>query len=144
MEITTKQTVLIIDDDQNEVMITKIVLSEIDPEIGVDAAFSGESGLALLRSGKPLPVLILLDLKMPRLSGIDVLHHIRADERLKHLPVIIVTNSALEADRQKSIEAGADAYLHKAFDIEHFSGDIKSLLQRYLLREDKTETWNRR
>jgi|SRR5208283_4522060 len=134
MEITTKQTVLIIDDDQSEVMLTKMVLSEIEPEIGVDAAYSGEDGLALLRSGRPLPALTLLDLKIPRLSGIDVLHLIRADERLKHLPVIIVTNSKLESDRQKSIEAGADDYLHKAFDIEFFSRDIKSLLQRYLLK----------
>jgi DNA-binding response OmpR family regulator len=134
MDITTKQTVLIIDDDQNEVMLTKMVISEINPEIGMDVAFSGEAGLTLLRSGRPLPELILLDLKMRRLSGIDVLHHIRLDDRLKHLPVIIVTNSALESDKQKSIEAGADDYLHKAFDIERFSGDIKSLLERYLVK----------
>lgn len=118
--------------DQCEVMITKRVLSKIAPDLGVDAAISGKDSLALLRSGRPLPVLILLDLKIPGLSGIDVLRQIRADAHLKHLPVIIVTSSTLESDRQESIAAGADGYLHKAFDIKRFSSDIESFLKRYL------------
>ena len=130
--IATKQTVLIIDDDQAEVLIATRVLSKIAPELGVDTALSGEAGLALLRSGRPLPVLVLLDLKIPGLSGLDVLRQIRADEHLKHLPVIIVTNSTLESDRQEALAAGADDYLHKAFDIKRFSSDVESLLQRYL------------
>ena len=132
MEIAAKQTVLIIDDDQSDVMITKRVLSKIAPEIGMDEAFSGEAGLSLLRNGRFSPLLILLDLKMPGLSGFDVLRQIRADERLKHLTVIVVTNSTLESDRQKSIETGADDYLHKTFDIEQYGEDIKVLLKRYL------------
>ena len=127
-----KQTVLIMDDDQAEVMITKRVLSKIAPEIGIDAASSGEEGLAFLQSESPLPALVLLDMKMPGLSGIDVLRRIRADERLKDLPVIMVTNSTLESERRKAIEAGADDYLHKAFDVGLFSRDIGSFLKRYL------------
>jgi DNA-binding response OmpR family regulator len=132
MVIATKQTVLLIDDDQAEVMIAKRVISKIAPELGIDAAFSGEAGLTLLHSEKTLPALVLLDLKMPGLSGIDVLRQIRADEHLKHLPVIIVTNSTLESDRQEAFEAGADDYLHKAFDLNRFSTDIESLLKRHL------------
>jgi DNA-binding response OmpR family regulator len=132
MVIATKQTVLIIDDDQPEVLITKRVLSKVAPEIGIDAAFSGEAGLALLQSENPLPALVLLDMKMPGLSGIDVLRQIRSDEHLKHLPVVIVTNSTLESDRKESLSAGADGYLHKAFDIKRFSSDIEDLLRRYL------------
>lgn len=132
MAIMTKQTVLIIDDDQADVIITEKIFSKIAPDIGMDAALSGEAGLALLRSGKPLPALILLDLKMPGLSGIDVLRQIRGDEHLKHLPVIILTNSSLESDRQKSIEAGADSFLHKAVDMGQYTRDIKALLERYL------------
>jgi DNA-binding response OmpR family regulator len=127
-----KQTILLIDDDQAEVMIAKRVLSKIAPELGIDASFSGEAGLALLRSGRPLPELVLLDLKMPGLSGLGVLRQIRGDEHLKHLPVIIVTNSTLESDRQESLAAGASDYLHKAFDITRFSSDIEALLRRYL------------
>jgi len=129
---TARKTLLIIDDDQSEVLIAKRVLSKIAPEIGVDTAFNGEDGLALLSSGSPLPSLVLLDLKIPGLNGIDVLRRIRADENLKHLPVVIVTNSTLESDRQEAIAAGADGYLHKAFDIKLFSRDIEALLWRYL------------
>lgn len=127
-----KQTLLIIDDDSNEVMITKRILSKIAPEIGMDVALSGDAGLALLRSGNPLPALILLDLKMPGVSGIDVLREIRADKRLKHLTVIVVTNSTLESDRQKSIDAGANLYIQKALDIDQYSKDINALLEHYL------------
>lgn len=132
MEIAAKQTVLIMDDDQSETLITKRVLSKIAPDVVINAVHSGEEGLALLRSGKPLPRLILLDIKMVGMSGLDVLRRIRADGRLKHLPVIIVTNSTLESDRLKSLETGADDFLHKAFDIGQFQLDIESLLQRYL------------
>lgn len=132
MEIIKKQSVLIIDDDHVEVMIAKRVISRIAPELWVEAAFSGDAGLALLTNGKPLPSLILLDLKMPGVSGIDVIRRIRADERLKNLPVIILTNSTLESDRQRSIAEGATDYLHKACSIDQFSRDIKALLERYL------------
>lgn len=132
METITKQSVLIIDDDQAEVIITRRAISKIAPELGTEVAYTGADGLALLRSGNPLPVLILLDLKMPGLSGIDVLRQIRADERLKKLPVIVVTNSSLESDRQESREAGADNYLRKSFDIDLFTRNIKALLSQYV------------
>jgi CheY-like chemotaxis protein len=131
MENAIKQTVLIIDNDRDEVMITRMALSKVAPEIGVIAAFSGEAGLAILRSGPPLLLLILLDLKMPGLDGIEVLRQIRSDDSLKHLPVIIVTNSTLESDRQKSIEAGASRYLHKAFDIDQYIREVKALIDQY-------------
>jgi DNA-binding response OmpR family regulator len=132
MEIMTKQRVLIIDDDHAEVMITRRAISKIAPELGTDVAYNGEAGLTLLRSGNTLPALILLDLKLPGLSGIDVLRQIRSDASLKHLPVIIVTNSTLESDKQESVEAGADNYLHKTFEIDQFIRDIKALLEHHL------------
>ena len=66
----------------------------------VEAATGGEEALKHLRGGVTLPALILLDLKMPGMSGFDVLREIRADERLKPVPVIVVTSSSLESDRQ--------------------------------------------
>lgn len=132
MKSKREKSVLIIDDDSTEVMIAKRVISKIDPELRTDEAFSGESGLALLRNGKHLPMMILLDLKMPGLSGIDVVLQIRSDKRLKNVPVIIMTNSTLESDKQESIEAGADKVLHKAASIDQFKKDITALLKQYL------------
>jgi DNA-binding response OmpR family regulator len=83
-----------------------------------------------------LPSLILLDLKMPGMSGFDTLRIIRADKLMKHIPVIIVTSSSLEADKKMGYETGADGFLHKAFDIDQFERDLKSMLERWLHKPD--------
>jgi two-component system response regulator len=124
--------ILIIDDNPDDVEIAKITLAGMDRELKVETAPRGEDALDLLRSGKALPSLILLDLKMPGMSGFDVLRKIRADERTKPIPVIIVTASSLEADEKEGYEAGAEAFLHKAFDINRFRRELKSLLERFL------------
>ncbi|OGR01100.1 MAG: hypothetical protein A2505_04290 [Deltaproteobacteria bacterium RIFOXYD12_FULL_55_16] len=126
------QTLLIIDDNPDDIEIAKVSLARIDREITVEAALCGEAALELLQSGKALPALILLDLKMPGMSGFDFLRKIRADQRLQHLPVIIVTSSALEADEKKGQEAGADGFLHKAFEMDQFERNLKSVLNRWL------------
>ena len=122
-------TILIIDDNPDDVEIAKITLARIDRDLKMETAMGGESALGLLCSETALPSLILLDLKMPGMSGIDTLRKIRADERMKHIPVIIVTSSSLEADEKESYETGADAFLHKAFDIDRFSIELKSLVE---------------
>ena len=132
METATTHTILIIDDNLDDVEITKRTLSRMDRELKVETAPRGEVALELLRREEALPALILLDLKMPGMNGFDTLRKIRADERMKHIPVIIVTSSSLEEDEKAGCEAGADAFLHKAFDIDRFSGDLKSLLNRHL------------
>src|SRR5512139_3210869 len=106
METAIKYSVLIVDDNPSDVVITKMVLSGIDHNIKVEAAFRGEDALERLRSGEVLPSLILLDLKMPGMSGLDFLRKLRADERMKHIPVIVVTSSSLETDEEGSYAAG--------------------------------------
>jgi CheY-like chemotaxis protein len=132
METAVAHTILIIDDNPDDVEITKISLARIDPEVRVETALRGEAALELLQGGTALPSLILLDLKMPGMSGFDFLRKIRADERLKHVPVVIVTSSALEADEKKSYETGADGFLHKAFDITQFTAGLERLLKRWM------------
>lgn len=127
-----QQTVLIIDDSQDDVLITKRVLSKSGREIRTEVASSGVAGLALLREWTVLPALILLDLKMPGMSGFDVLRQIRAEERLKKVPVVVISSSGLEEDEKESLASGADDFIHKAFDMDLFAGDIMRLLKRWL------------
>jgi CheY-like chemotaxis protein len=126
------RTILIIDDNPDDIKITQMSLARIDRGLKVETALRGETALELLQSGKALPTLILLDLKMPGMSGFDTLRKIRADQRLQHLPVIIVTSSSLEADKKMGYEAGADGFLHKAFDMDRFERDLKSVLDLWL------------
>jgi two-component system response regulator len=69
-------------------------------------------------------------MKMAGVDGVELLRRIRADERLKHLRVAIVTNSELDSDRDQATSAGADAFLHKGFDMDQFSSDMRMLLQQ--------------
>lgn len=125
-------TILIIDDNPDDVEITKRILAKMDRKLKVETVPRGEAALETLHSWITLPCVILLDLKMPGMSGFDTLRKIRADERLKHIHVIVVTSSSLEADEKESYEAGADSFIHKAFDIDLFESKIKSVVERCL------------
>lgn len=132
MKTTTAHKILIVDDDLNDTEMTKRVLSKSGFDAKIEAVSRGEAALELLRKDDDLPSLIFLDLKMPGLSGIEILRMIRADERLRNITVIILTNSLLEADKKESYAAGADGFLHKAFDIDRLGIDIKSVLEHWL------------
>jgi two-component system response regulator len=126
-----KRTILIIDDSEDEVCLTQRIILKSAPEIGVEWAASGQAGLAKLRGGGALPSLILLDLKMTGMSGIDTLRQIRGDERLKSLHVAVLTNSDLKSEEEEAMDAGANVFLRKAFDIDQFGNDINALLKRF-------------
>ncbi len=127
-----ERTILIVDDNPDDIEITRIVMAETGRQEKVSAARSGEAALHYLRSADDLPVLIMLDLKTPGMSGIDTLRQIRLDERLKHIPVIMVTASSYGSDEQEAYAAGADGFLLKAFDLDEFSRKLNSLLERIL------------
>lgn len=124
--------ILVVDDSKDDIELTTIALSAARPAVHVASALSGKTALDLLRRDKPLPSLILIDVKMPGMSGLDTLREIRRDERLKHLPVVMVTCSSLESDRDRSLAAGANDFLSKAFSIGQFSNDLKTILDQYL------------
>jgi len=127
-----ERKVLIIDDSEDDILLTKMVLTKIGRKIKTDTASNGEAGLALLRCATALPSLVLLDLKMPKINGIEVLRKIRDDERLRRIPVVIVTHSELESDKESSYKAGANYFLHKAVDIDHFRRDLEQVLNDWM------------
>jgi CheY-like chemotaxis protein len=125
-------SIMIIDDNRDDIEITRIVLEELGRQEKVEIATDGYQAMKRLRETEVLPALILLDLKMPGMSGFDCLQEIRNDERLKTIPVIVVTSSTLESDRQKSIEAGANSFLYKTIDIDRFGIFLNAELQCFL------------
>ncbi len=128
----TPHKVLIIDDDPDDIEITRRVLRKSGRDLEIHSAPGGETALQYLKTCAELPSLVFIDLKMCGMSGIDTVRLIRAEERLKHLPLIILTNSTLESDEQKAYDAGADSFTHKAFDIDQFSRALKEQVDRWL------------
>jgi CheY-like chemotaxis protein len=128
-------TILIIDDSEDDLLLTKMALMTIDKKISVETALSGEAGLVFLHEGNTLPTLIILDLKMPGMSGIEVLIKIRSEASLRTIPVVIVTHSDLESDKQAAFKAGADSFLQKATDPDNFKRDLEPALNRWLSKD---------
>ena len=124
--------IFISDDSPTDIELTTIALEATGRKIIVRSATDGRSALVMLRNGLGLPAVILLDLKMPGMSGIEVLREIRADDRLKKIPVVVVTSSALDSDRTEAIAAGAAEYMQKPLALAQFSNDLESILDRWL------------
>ena len=124
--------ILIIDDSPTDIELTTIALEATGQEISVCSATDGKSALAMLRNGRELPALILLDMKMPCMDGIEMLREIRADDRFREIPVVVVTSSCLESDRTEAIAAGASDYIQKPLALDQFSKALESILHRWL------------
>jgi CheY-like chemotaxis protein len=127
-----KRIILVVDDSPTDIELTTIALEATGREICVRSATDGESALAMLRKGHGLPALILLDIKMPGLNGIEVLREIRSDDHLHRIPVVVVTSSALDSDKAEAIAAGANGYIQKPFALSQFSKDLDSILHRWM------------
>jgi two-component system, chemotaxis family, chemotaxis protein CheY len=103
--------VLIVDDSKllhrmYEVMLRQVLLLH---------AYDGKSGLEMLRQNPDVD-LVLLDINMPIMTGIEFLGHARSDEQIKKVPIIIVTTEGSDSQTQRGMDAGATAYLTKPFD----------------------------
>jgi CheY-like chemotaxis protein len=122
-----KNFILLIEDNPDDRALTARALRNVGYEI-VTAA-DGSAGLALLerKDAKVLPALVLLDLKLPKVGGLEVLRRIRADARTASIPVVMLTASKEEPDLSASFKAGANSYIRKPVDLERFLKAVKLL-----------------
>ena len=121
-----KGTILVIDDEKD---LIELVRYNLEKEgFDVIAATDGQSGLDVVR--KHRPDLVVLDLMMPGLDGIQVCQQLRADPRAGRIPVIMLTAKATEADRIVGLELGADDYITKPFSPREVVARIKAVLRR--------------
>jgi CheY-like chemotaxis protein len=138
--MTDVKRILIVDDSPKDVELAIAALSEKNLANEVDIAEDGEEALEYLnKQGKfsdrlnGNPAVILLDIKMPKMNGIEVLKYIREDPKFKIIPVIMVTSSREEKDLVESYKLGANAYIVKPVDITQFMESIKTLGQFWVV-----------
>lgn len=107
------KNILLVEDNQTDVELITEALKDSMEDFALTVASNGEDALDELRGPSPLPQLILLDLNLPKLGGLDVLDEIKSDPALRAIPVIILTNSRAETDVFRAYQGHANAYVRK-------------------------------
>jgi len=126
--------ILIVEDDPNDVELTLTALTDYNLANEVVIARDGQQALDYLYcrgefAARPAgnPAVMLLDLKLPRVGGLEVLQQIKSDERLKMVPVVVLTSSHEEKDMMRSYKLGVNAYVVKPVDFHEFVNAVKEL-----------------
>jgi CheY-like chemotaxis protein len=126
--------ILLVEDDPRDVELTLTALDEYNLANEVVVAPDGEQALDFLyyrgnymQRARENPAVLLLDLKLPKVSGFEVLKQIKEDEQLKTIPVVVLTSSREEKDKAATYELGVNAYVVKPVDFHEFVDAIKKL-----------------
>jgi two-component system cell cycle response regulator DivK len=119
-----QQTILYVEDNEYNRKLVRQLMTRTPYRL--IEAVDGESGLALAR--EELPSLILMDVQLPKMSGLDATRALKADAHTSHIPIIVITSFALSGDREKATAAGADGYLAKPYSPR----ELLALVRRYL------------
>lgn len=127
--------ILLIEDDAIEVMKLERTLSKVETKHNIVKATNGEEALEILNSGQKLPDIILLDLNMPRMSGIEFLEVVKDDIILQYLPTIILTTSENRADLLRCYQLGIAGYVIKPLKYEDYETKMKLLLQYWSMNQ---------
>ncbi|MCB9799706.1 MAG: response regulator transcription factor [Candidatus Omnitrophica bacterium] len=129
-----KEKILMIEDEKNIVELVKYNLEE--QGYSVAAEMRGDQGLQ--RAIKEIPDLILLDLMLPGMNGIDICKTLKNNEKTSHVPVIMLTAKSEELDKVLGLEIGADDYMTKPFSPRELVARIKAVLRRGQERQTDT------
>jgi CheY-like chemotaxis protein len=131
--------VLLVEDSAGDVRLIQEAFRHANMAIRLHVASDGLEALAFLNqegshAHSPRPDLILLDLNMPRMNGREVLARIKADDRLKSIPTLILTTSDAQADIATSYKLQANCYLSKPVELDAFESLVKSINEFWLTR----------
>jgi CheY-like chemotaxis protein len=129
------KSILLAEDNQNDIDLTLLAFKDLDPANNLEVVNDGVEAMEYLRfEGKfknriaGNPAVIFLDLKMPRMDGIEVLKEIRNDQSLKLIPVVMLTSSREEKDLLESYKMGVNAYVVKPVDFKQFIIAVRQLV----------------
>jgi two-component system response regulator len=129
---------LLVEDNEDDLALMQVALRRSGTKAQVVVARDGEEAVRALDQHRFR--LVLLDLKLPRLSGFDVLRHIRASEAHRHVPVVVLTSSPDPSDVARGYALGANSYLVKPMGLHELT-EMVGTVQRYWLELNRTADW---
>lgn len=143
------KTILLVEDNASDEKLTLLAFRNSGVSNEVMVVRDGAAALDYLFATGPhadrdparAPAIVLLDLKLPKIDGLEVLRRIRADERTRLLPVVVLTASREEEDVLKSYALGANAYVRKPVDFVQFAAAAKTLGLFWLLLNEPAPPW---
>lgn len=130
--------ILLVEDNRGDVLLASRAFRDGQIENHLNVANTAEEALAMLRrqgeyAERRLPDLVLLDLSLPKMSGRDLLEIIKADERLRQIPVVVLSSSNAEQDIVRSYDLQASAYVVKPIDLDKFREVVTTIEQFFFL-----------
>jgi len=130
-------TILVVDDDPAALYLINKALKKINPQDRIYNTSDGTETLAFLRkegrfAQMPTPDLVLLDWNLPKIHGRDVMASVNADQRLRQIPVVIITTSKSERDREEAMSLQAAGFKVKEMDFYLFTEDLRTIRNYHL------------
>ena len=132
--MSTLKRILLVEDSDNDVQLTLSALEETHLANAVDVVSDGQQALdylyrrgAFTQRGGEHPAVVLLDLKLPKLNGLEVLAQLKGDPELKTIPVVMLTSSREEPDLKRAYSLGVNAYVVKPVGFSAFTNALKEL-----------------
>ncbi len=134
--MTTLKSILLVEDDIVDMMSVKRALKDINVTNPLYHVENGVEALEYLRNKEnPRPTIILLDLNMPKMGGIEFLSIMKKDDSIRRIPVIILTTSRAEYDKVRSYDLGVAGYMIKPVDYQQFMEVIRAMCMYWTLSE---------
>jgi CheY-like chemotaxis protein len=128
-------SILLIEDDAIEVMKMNRTIGKLNLSHKIEIANNGEEALTILTESSELPDIILLDLNMPKINGIEFLGILKSDNRLKHIPTVILTTSNNNRDLLECYKIGVSGYILKPLKYDEYVDKIEKLLSYWSINE---------
>ena len=130
---------VLVEDRPEEVELIEMALSEAEVKHDFIWLKDGEEAIAFfaddsLKEQKKLPKIIVLDLKLPKVDGLNVLKYLRSNPDLKNVPIVVLTSSAREDDKRMAYQIGANSFLVKSSDLDQFISTIQEMTSYWMLR----------
>jgi len=125
--------VLLVEDNASDAELTLRALQKRNLANRVVVARDGVEALEVLQRAEPPPKVVLLDLKLPKLNGLEVLRRLKSDDRTKRIPVVVLTSSHEEPDVEESYRLGVNSYIVKPVDFESFASAVAEVGLYWLL-----------